>query len=107
VLFRSVVEMLEQDALLVLRSQTHLPPNIRNAWIDWTWTYALSPAANGGTRLHVRVRGRIGPRWLALAYRAAVGADFVMARSHLRGIKRRVEHRRQEIVKTVAAMIAA
>jgi hypothetical protein len=102
-----VVEMLEPEALLVLRSHTHLPPKLRNAWMDWTWTYSLTPLPNDNTRLHVRVRGRVGPWWLALVYRAAIGADFVMGRSHLRGIKRRVEHRKQELAETVAALTAA
>jgi hypothetical protein len=93
-----VVEIAERDRLLALHSTTHLPPGIRNAWIDWTWTWSLTPLDGDRTRLHVRVRGRIGPWWLATIYIAAAGADLVMARSHLRGIKARAEtHRAQEL----------
>ena len=85
------VEMLEQDALIVLRSRSHLPPRPRNAWMDWTWTYALTPTERGGTRLHMRSRLTLGPPWLAFLYKAAIGSDFIMGRSHLLGIKRRAE----------------
>lgn len=44
------------------------------------------------TRLHVRVRGRAAPWWLAAAYIAAIiPADFIMATGMLRGLKHRAE----------------
>ncbi len=42
-------------------------------------------------RVLLRTRGAMGPPALGLAYRAAIWMDFVMARSHLRGLKARVE----------------
>ena len=79
---------------LVLRSRTHLPLSWRErygAWIDWTWAFVLEPVA-GGTRLIVRSRCHLGPRWIAAGYwLAMVPADFVMARQQLRGVKSRAE----------------
>jgi hypothetical protein len=85
------VAMLEPSRLLVLRSHSHLPPWPVDAWLDWVWTYALTPTPDGRTRLHLRTRARLGPAWLAWAYRAGLWTDLVMARSHLRGITTRVE----------------
>jgi len=81
----------------VLHSTSHLPPSWRKnpklgTWIDWTWTFSLVPLKTGGTRLRLRVRGNLGPWWLKAAYAGAVvPADFVMARSMLRGVKLRAE----------------
>ena len=91
------VEQLEPARLLVLHSTSHLPPSWRKnpklgTWIDWTWTFSLVPLKTGGTRLRLRVRGNLGPWWLKAAYAGAVvPADFVMARSMLRGVKLRAE----------------
>jgi len=87
-----VVEELEPHELLVLRSRTHLPPWPPSRWLDWVWTYTLDDA-DGGTRLLLRTRAELGPPVLVWMYRALLWTDFVMARSHLRGIKRRVEAR--------------
>jgi hypothetical protein len=86
-----VVEELETDKLLVLRSRTHLPPWPPSRWLDWVWSYTLVDTPDGGTRLLLRTRAELGPSVLVWAYRALLWTDFVMARSHLRGIKRRVE----------------
>jgi hypothetical protein len=90
-----VVEDVAPGEHLVLHSTTHLPPGWRaryGASIDWTWVFDLTPHAPGRTRLHLRVRGRMSPRWLTALYRAVVvPADLVMALGMLRGIKRRVE----------------
>jgi hypothetical protein len=87
-----VVERLEQPSLLVLRSRSHLPPWPKDAWLDWVWTYALEDRRDE-VRLLLRTRARLGPPWLAAAYRALLWTDFVMARSHLEGIRRRVVRR--------------
>ena len=89
-----VVEMLEPQKLLVLRSHTHLPPRPKGAWLDWVWTYTLDDVDEDHVRLLLRTRARLGPAALAWLYRASVWTDFVMARSHLRGIRVRVEGRR-------------
>jgi hypothetical protein len=91
-----VVEEAGPPGTLVLHSTTHIPPSWRErfgAAIDWTWSFQLTKLPGGGTRLHVRVRGRAEPWWLVAAYIAAiVPADFVMATGMLRGLKRRAEH---------------
>ena len=93
-----VVEEAGPPGTLVLHSTTHVPPSWRDrfgAAIDWTWSFHLTALPGGGTRLHVRVRGRAAPWWLAAAYIAAiVPADFVMATGMLRGLKRRAENPR-------------
>lgn len=86
-----LVEELEDAERLVLRSRTHLPPWPPDGWIDWVWTYTFEEAEPGVTRLHLRTRGAMGPPLLALGYRSLLWMDFVMARSHLRGIRERVE----------------
>ena len=87
---------LDPDRLLVLHSTTHLPPRWRQdpkigAWVDWTWVFALRPVGAGSTRLILRARGRFGPAWVRALFVGLLPADFVMARSMLRGIKARAE----------------
>jgi hypothetical protein len=89
------VDALEPERHLVLHSRTHLPPGWAarfGAWIDWTWTFALTPLDDRGTRFLFRSRCRLGPRWLAIAYWIViVPADFVMSRQMMRGLKTRAE----------------
>ena len=93
-----VVEM-DPARALVLHSTTHLPVQWRHnprlgAWVDWTWVFVLEPLGADATRLILRTRGRCGPWWLrALFVGAIIPADFVMARSMLRGIRSRAEGR--------------
>lgn len=88
-----VVVRAEAPRVLVLRSTTHVPPgwDVKyDARIDWTWCLHLRPTYDGGTRLHLRVRGRMSPRWFAALYLATITpADYVMATGMLRGIKER------------------
>jgi hypothetical protein len=90
-----VVAEVDAPHTLVLHSTTHLPPHWRekfNAEIDWTWSFRLIELRGGDTRLQLRVRGRMAPRWLTATYLATiVPADFVMAGGMLRGIKQRAE----------------
>jgi hypothetical protein len=85
------VEAIEPGRLLVLRSRSHLPPFPRDRWLDRVWTYSLRDAGPGRVRLHLRTRAALGPGWLAAAYAASLWMDLVMARSHLMGIRERVE----------------
>ena len=89
------VEILEPNQLLVLRSWTHLPPQLRDdpcVRMEWTWTFHLNQLNESETRLHFRVRGELEPWWLLLIYRLfIVPADFVMGRSLCLGLKNRVE----------------
>lgn len=86
-----VVERLERPNLIALRSRSHLPPWPRDAWLNWVWTYVLEDDPDGRVRVLLRTRGEMGPSWFATVYRALTWTDFVMARSHLRGLKARVE----------------
>ena len=57
-----MVEHLDPPSLLVLHSTTHVPAGWRTrlgAAIDWAWTFALGSTGDGGTRLLLRVRGRV------------------------------------------------
>ena len=63
----------------------------RDAWIDWVWAWAIDDAGDGTVRVLLRTRGAVGPRWLATVYGGALWTDFIMGRSHLRGLKQRVE----------------
>lgn len=90
-----VVVTAEASRVLVLRSTTHVPPGWGekyDARILWTWCLHLTETYDGGTRLHLRVRGRMSPRWFAALYLATIPpADYVMATAMLRGIKERAE----------------
>lgn len=90
-----VVEELEPARALVLHSTSHLPATWRDrgiARLDWSWTFALTPTPDGGTRFHFRSRWTTAPWWFTAAgHLLVVPADFVMARSMLRGVRERVE----------------
>jgi hypothetical protein len=90
-----VVAQLESEQHLVLHSRSHLPPGFRDryhAGIDWSWAFVLRDVGDGRTRLHVRTRVRLVPRWLAAGYSAAlVPADRIMATQMLHGLKNRAE----------------
>ena len=89
------VAHVDRPHLLVLRSQTHLPPGWaekHGARITWTWTVHLTEVPGTGTRVHLRVRGRMRPWWLAALYvLTIVPADFVMSTGMLAGLRRRAE----------------
>jgi hypothetical protein len=91
------VARVEPPNLLVLRSQTHLPPGWGekyHARITWTWTVHLTEQREASTRVHLRVRGHLSPWWLTALYVATIiPADFVMAPGMLRGLKSRAERR--------------
>jgi hypothetical protein len=88
-----VVAEIDPLHTLVLRSTTHVPEPLRGRmWIDWTWAFSLTPDGDGRTRLRVAVRATYGPWWARpLMEGLVVPSDFVMARSMLRGLRRRVE----------------
>jgi hypothetical protein len=89
-----VVDKVHAPDVLVLHSTTHVPERWRRlgANVDWTWTFRLTRLPSGATRMHLRVRGRAAPFWLAAVYVALIiPADWIMATGMLRGLKRRVE----------------
>jgi hypothetical protein len=88
------VKRLEPNRLLVLRSTRHLPVSWRRRGLamEWIWSWQLSEPIPRCTRLVQRNRLRLEPRWFEWAFLATiVPADFIMARSHLRGLRRRAE----------------
>jgi hypothetical protein len=80
---------------LVLHSTTHVPAGWRAKFgvsIDWTWCFQVTDLPSSKARVHLRVRGKIAPRWFAWIYQALiVPADYIMALGMLRGIARRAE----------------
>jgi hypothetical protein len=90
------VEQLDVARSLVLRSTTHIPVawrRHRHVAMEWVWSWHLTEPAFGRTRLVQRNRIILEPSWFEVAFLAVVvPADFVMARSHLRGIRRRVHN---------------
>jgi hypothetical protein len=88
------VERLEPGRLLVLRSTRHLPLSWRQRGLamDWIWSWHLNEPIPGCTRVVQRNRMRLHPRWFERTFLGTiVPADFVMARSHLRGLQRRAD----------------
>ena len=89
-----IVEDLQPNHHLVLRSTSHIPLSWRDrAALDWTWAFVLTPSADGRrTRFLFRSRWATSPWWLtAGGWLGIVQADFVMSRDMLRGVKRRAE----------------
>ncbi len=89
-----VVRCAEAPHLLVLHSTTHFPASWRDrfgARLEWAWTFVLEPEGSG-TRFLLRTRGRTQPWWINAGYVVLiVPADFVMATSMIRGLRRRVQ----------------
>jgi hypothetical protein len=89
------VEVLERPRAMVLRSTTHVPIAWRErfaARLEWVWSWHLDEVSPGVTRLVQRNRMMLRPRWFEAAFLATiVPADFIMARSHLRAIRRLAE----------------
>jgi hypothetical protein len=95
------VERLKAERLLVLRSTRHLPVSWRRRGLsmDWIWSWHLHEPTSGPTRLIQRNRMRLEPAWFGRAFLATiVPADFIMARSHLRGLKARAEGAAVEVI---------
>ena len=84
----------QPEERLVLFSTEDLPPGFAQrfgAWIQWSWVFALTPVGPSQSRLHMRSRAAIGPRWLAAVYALlVVPADFLMSRQMLDGLQHRV-----------------
>jgi hypothetical protein len=95
-----IVQQIEPERALVLRSNSHLPMSWRSrATLDWTWTFVLSPLDGGDrTRFHFRSRWTTSPWWLTLGgLLAIVPADFVMARDMMRGVRDRAGRDRRTL----------
>lgn len=90
----TVTELIPERTL-VLHSTSHLPAAWRRrnmARVDWSWSFHLQPLDDGRTRYLIRSRWVTAPWWLTVGgWLAIVPADFVMARSHLHGVRARAE----------------
>jgi hypothetical protein len=90
----SADRILPEYRLLVLRSTRHLPASWRQRGLamKWIWSWQLDESSPGHARVLQRSRLRLDPWWFERAFLATiVPADFVMARSHLCGLRDRVE----------------
>lgn len=92
------VVALEPERHVVLRSRRTLgkareqPGPGRTPWIDSSWTFVLLPLAGTRTRMLVRTRVSLSPRWAFVLIRYLFGpGDTVMQRTMLQGIKRGAE----------------
>jgi hypothetical protein len=89
-----IVERLEPQRALALRSTSRLPASWREkhiATLDWSWAFVLTPIDGGRrTRFLFRSRWVTAPWWLTLGgWLFIVPADFVMSRDMLQGVKQR------------------
>lgn len=85
-----VVEELEPERHLVLRSRSHVFAPVTES--DFTWAFALIPHGTDRTRLFIRARVSYRPLWLFPIVETALGVgDSVNATAMLRGIKTRAE----------------
>jgi hypothetical protein len=102
------VKVLEKNWALALYSNSHVcyivpqfvrdNPNIQIQG-EFSWVFILDEVDVGVTRLILRTRISYGPRLFRLVTRPFFWPiDFVLARKTLRGIKWRVERRKQEPV---------
>ena len=96
-----VVQTLTPSELMVLHSTSHLPPGLAGrpgVRLNWTWTFSIEAEGYHCSRLHFRSRIALEPWWLRCAYRLLlVPADYVMAGSMCKGVKRRVESMRRKV----------
>jgi hypothetical protein len=89
-----IVEELEPERGMALRSNSHLPMSWRDkASLDWSWAFILLPLDNGRrTRFLFRSRWVTSPWWFTVAgWLGIVPADFIMSRDMLNGVKQRSE----------------
>jgi hypothetical protein len=84
------VVALERERALVLHSTRHVMAPMRSN--EFTWAFVLQPVGTGATRLLIRARGRVEPRYARLVLGPLIGiGDFLNASVMLRGIRARCE----------------
>ena len=101
------VAVLEKNRVLALNSGSHVryivPQFVRNnpnmpIQGEFSWVFILDEVNDGMTRLILRTRINYGPRMFRIVTRPFYWPiDFMLARKTLRGIKWRVEQRKQEL----------
>ena len=109
------VAALEKNRVLALYSNSHIRyivphvlrdnPNV-NIQGEFSWVFILDEIETGATRLILRTRINYGPRLFRVLTRPFFWPiDFVLARKTLRGIKWRVEQRKQELVESGSGVV--
>jgi len=109
------VAALEKNRVLALYSNSHIRyivphvlrdnPNV-NIQGEFSWVFILDEIDTGATRLILRTRINYGPRLFRVLTRPFFWPiDFVLARKTLRGIKWRVEQRKQELVESGSGVV--
>ena len=109
------VAALEKNRVLALYSNSHVRyvvphvlrdnPNV-NIQGEFSWVFILDEVDINATRLILRTRINYGPRLFRVLTRPFFGPiDFVLARKTLRGIKWRVEQRKQELVESGSGVV--
>ncbi|MBK9178973.1 MAG: SRPBCC family protein [Acidimicrobiales bacterium] len=95
------VAVLEADRALALYSCRHpvtgrevdpLDPHV-GPYVESSWAFVLRPGEHGDTRLLVRVRATVAPRWARPLFGLVGAADTVMEHTMLDGIRLRAERR--------------
>ena len=97
--FFTVWQIVPEHAL-VLYSTTHLEHLTPHRWQshpqatkgEFSWTFALQPIAAAQTRLLIRTRANVSPRWTRLLEPLFFAADFAIVRQILRNLKARIEN---------------
>jgi hypothetical protein len=80
----------ETDRSLVLYSTRHKLPPVTD--VGFSWAFVLEPRAGAATRLLMRARVTIEPRWARPLLALVIGpGDYVNASVMLRGIRCRAE----------------
>jgi hypothetical protein len=109
------VKALEKNRALALYSNSHIryaiPHVLRdnpkmNIQGEFSWVFILDEIDAGVTRLILRTRINYGPRMFRVLTRPFYWPiDFVLARKTLRGIKWRVEQRKQELAERRSGVV--
>ena len=94
------VSQIVPEKALVLHSTTHLRHMTPHRWQkhpaatsgEFSWTFVLDPIAPQQTRLLIRTRANIRPRWTQLLEPLFFGADFAIVRRILLNLKGRIEN---------------
>ncbi|MDH5373286.1 MAG: hypothetical protein OEX97_10120 [Acidimicrobiia bacterium] len=77
------------DAAAVARREGELIAG--GLYLDFTWTFTLRPVGDDATRLFVRARSDLHPRWLVAMETIFGLVDLFPVTTMFRGIKRRSE----------------
>jgi hypothetical protein len=109
------VAALEENRVLALHSNSHVryivPAFLRdnpriNIQGEFSWVFILNEVNANTTRLILRTRVNYGPRMFRVLTRPFFWpVDFVLARKMLRGIKWRVEQRKEQLAERASGFV--